>query len=659
MDHASVEGALSGEPALSGSFAWNDDSSLTFTPDSAFLPGTSLAISIADSAKSAKGMAMLRPVSLSYTTGDYLRLAQSLPVDHAADVDPTGAVMVTFNQPVVALGADPSNLPAAFTLTPAAQGQGEWINTSTYIFYPQPALSGGVSYQASLNSDLTSTAGAPLESASSWSFTTVMPRLVSTEPIDGISNVRLDAAVKLNFSYSMDSASVGANFSLQNKAGDAVSGSTGWNDDFTTFVFTPTSLLARDTAYTVLLGAEASALGGTPLGEPQRLVWYTVPELGIFDTDPGEDRTKPTYNSVKLYLSSLVKTENIKDFVSFEPSVPNLDGWMDPEQLVLNLWGNFDPDTSYTLKVLPDLTDLWGSRLGITYTLHFHTSALDPAIQFPYTGDPTFLTTSDTGILAQVTNLSSIPLSIGKLSMDDLVQMYGDNGYQFRQDFVPADVEYWTYYPEVPRNRATTVNIPLAPDGRPRSPGLYFMRFNVPNTYGYTQSAVLAVSHYQATLKLTPNEAFVWAVDLKTNQPAANLPVSVYDQSGTNLAAGTTDVSGIFQSPITAQQDPYNLSFAVLGTPGGADAGFVFSNWNEGVSSWDFDIYNDYYPNKLMAYVYTDRPIYRPGDTVYFRVVVREVSNGRYSLPDIGSYELQLNDYFGLRHRPRRIPLAF
>ena len=46
-------------------------------------------------------------------------------------------------------------------------------------------------------------------------------------------------------------------------------------------------------------------------------------------------------------------------------------------------------------------------------------------MQFPYNSDTTFLTTQDKGILAQVTNLSAIPITVGTLTIDDLVQMYG------------------------------------------------------------------------------------------------------------------------------------------------------------------------------------------------------------------------------------------
>ncbi len=45
MDRPSVESAISGIPDLSGSFTWLDDASLTFTPDSPYMPGTSQMIS--------------------------------------------------------------------------------------------------------------------------------------------------------------------------------------------------------------------------------------------------------------------------------------------------------------------------------------------------------------------------------------------------------------------------------------------------------------------------------------------------------------------------------------------------------------------------------------------------------------------------------------
>jgi hypothetical protein len=121
--------------------------------------------------------------------------------------------------------------------------------------------------------------------------------------------------------------------------------------------------------------------------------------------------------------------------------------------------GTFDPDKVYA-EVSPDLADLWGSRLGQTYTLHFRTGPLDPSLQFPYTSDASFITDKDNGVLAQVINLSSIPISLGTLTIDNLAQMYSENGYTFREKFLPDDAESWTFHPEVPRNQSTMVTIP-------------------------------------------------------------------------------------------------------------------------------------------------------------------------------------------------------
>jgi hypothetical protein len=80
------------------------------------------------------------PVSYQFQTVGYLSLENVLPEADTSDVNPTSAVVAAFNYPVVPLGGDPAGLPAGFSIEPAAAGHGEWINTSTYIYYPEPAL---------------------------------------------------------------------------------------------------------------------------------------------------------------------------------------------------------------------------------------------------------------------------------------------------------------------------------------------------------------------------------------------------------------------------------------------------------------------------------------------------------------------------------------
>jgi uncharacterized protein YfaS (alpha-2-macroglobulin family) len=658
MYRSSLEAAMTGEPALSGSFNWINDSTVTFTPDNVLSPGASQIINIAASAQSSKGMQLQQPIRLSYDTSTYLKLLQSLPADSSNDVDPTSAVVASFNQPVVPLGADPSSLPAGFTLTPSADGRGEWINTSTYIFYPEPALAGGTNYAVSVNTDLTSISGAPQESEESWAFDTILPRLVSTQPEADISFVRLDTRVQLDFSYSMDATSVQANFSLLDTDGNAVSGQSGWNEAFTTFIYTPTNLLLRNGTYTILLGSQAAALGGTTLGQEINQKFYTVPDFSIQASTPSDGGVKQNYDSVVVYLTAPTNASKVLDYVTFTPEVPDLSAWQDFPDYKVYFYGTFDPNTSYTMQVSSELADQWGEQLGQPFTLRFRTAQLDPSVQLMNFTDATFVSVQDESVPAQVTNISALPITLGTLTLNDLSQMQGDNGYDYRNNFIPADATSWTFNTHVPDNQATVVNLPLTPDGNPLVPGLYFMRLNIPDLYGYTSSAIIALSHYQLTLKLSPTEAFVWAVDLNTNTAAAGLPVTVYNQLGSSITSGITDANGSFLGAISEYRDDYDQSFVVLGTPGEDDFGFAFAYWNSGVSPMYFNINAVHYPQQSIAYIYTDRPIYRPGDTVNFRLIVRKLNEGRYSLPDLASYPLELYGPMGNKVATFDVPLS-
>src|SRR5215211_1700106 len=172
VNKSTAESALTGLP--SGTFTWNDEATLLFTPTQPYQPNTSLKFSVANSLQSANGFGLVEPIDLSFTVADYLRATNLLPKPGAEDVNVDAAIVASFNQPVVALGGDPSSQPPAFSIEPSLEGRGEWINTSTYVFYPEPTMAGGTEYDVSLNPALKMVSGVGLEASgqAGWTFTT-------------------------------------------------------------------------------------------------------------------------------------------------------------------------------------------------------------------------------------------------------------------------------------------------------------------------------------------------------------------------------------------------------------------------------------------------------------------------------------------------------
>lgn len=660
MDALSVEAALSGEPPLAGSFEWLDDSTLSFTPENPWLPETDLTIRLEATAKAANGLTLGEPLALDFKSVGYLRLAHSLPAQNAEDVDPSSAVVASFNRPVMPLGADGADFPAAFSIEPMVEGQGEWINTSTYIFYPEPPLPGGVTYEVSLEPGLRATNDAPLEEAVTWSFSTALPRLLSVEPEPGGEAMDLDGEVVLTFNQGMDTASVEANFTLLGPDGEAIQGEGSWDEANRVFTFTPDDLLARQTRYRIELSGEAQARGGSLLGEDFQALVSTVAELAVADTYPASGRVKEVYEGVTVTFSSPLGEVDPVDYIGIEPEV-DLDYSLDERSL--HLFGFWDAETDYTLTISEDVTDRWGDSLGEDYVLTFSTAALEPSLYVgTYLNEGVLFTSpSEPAVSVQAVNIPAVDMAVGSIELADFIRLNGPGGYDAIGNYRAPDLRTWRQPIEIARNRAQPANLPMRTGGGGVSPGIYWVSVEPAESLGlsyYGEPFFVVASHVNLTFKISATDVLVWAVDRRENVPVAGEAVSVWDGDGRLLVSGVTDEEGVLRATIAARKDGYGNAYAVMGASGEEYFSLALSTWDRGIAAWDFGYRSDFSAPHTETYFYTERPIYRPGQTVYFRGIVREAYNGRYSMVDLSALPVRVYDDLGSELASYELPLS-
>lgn len=654
MDRETVEASFAG---LEGTFTWIDNSTVTFTPAVNYAPESQIDLQLDQEVKASNGLGLLQPISLVYETAGFLRLAQRLPEPDSASVNPTSAVVAAFNRPVVPLGGDPGSLLPAFTLSPQAEGRGEWLNTSTYVFYPEPALAGGVEYTVSIRPDLVGVEGSPLQERESWSFTTALPKLLTVEPADRAEGVSLDADILLTFDQPMDPQSVADNFQLQPTDGEPISGSFAWNEDQTEGIFTPDSLLKRERSYSIILDEQARSGGGTPLGSTLETTFRSVPQLAIVNTEPQEGGRLDTYAGVNVTFSAPVKSKDILQFITFEPEVSELNYYLEEDGRNLHLYGRFNPDTDYTVIFSPNLSDIWNGRLGQEYTLNFRTSPLPPQLFVTAASDIFFLTPQDSSLSVQVTNVPELSLTLGSIPLEDFQSMVAPGGYDLRQSYQPTNPYDFRLPLDTPPNVNTLVTIPLSLDGQPLTPGFYFLRIRS-GALDYTATYLLVVSNVNLLYKSGATQALMWAVDLRDGSSVEEQVVIIYDENGKVLASGQTGANGLFLGDTPVQEAYYGNAYAVLGAPGEDTFSATLQNWSIGLEAGSFGLMADYRPPHLETYLYTDRPIYRPGQTVFFRAVARQAYNGRYSMPEQPTLPLTLFNEMGERITGFDLPLS-
>ena len=646
MDRASVEAALSIEPSFESNLNWIDDATLELRPASPLPRDTGYRLTLAASARSAAGLALPEAVVLDLHTAAPLRVVQVVPDADTTEVDPGIPITVVFSRPVVALQAEGTQ-PSPLTFTPAVEGTGEWLDTGIYVFRPAKPLPGGMHLTATVTAGLQDLTGAPLEEAFTWSFSTAMPEVTEAEPMYDGTPVPLDVTVRIAFNQAMDRASVEAAFALTDGAGLPQRGAFTWNDDSTEVKFQPSALLLYDTDYTARLAANASAPSGSSLGSGLDLFFHTAGRPAVLSSVPSDGGQKDEWESVQLTFAGPMDPASLRKALTLTPAVENLGTWWNKEEYILSIYGDFDPSQTYTLAITSSAADPYGSKLASPFSLRFSTLDLRPVTGFMRYAQALSLDASRQPVIqAQARNADRLSFSLYRLSMAQFYGLLRDGVYVAADSPVGDLLRQWEVTVPSARNVMQTLNISLQDEPLPT--GVYLLLMNGPWYDNYqTEARLVVVRDTEIVLKAAYDQALTWAVELGSGQPVSGLPIEIVNESGNTIARGTTATDGTAEIAFTPPEDEYAPTLAVTGRPGESPFGIASTAWAEEIYPYTFGVDYDSTPPDTRVYLYTDRPIYRPGQTVFFRGVLRSVDDAQYAISATRSIEVKLLDGYG------------
>lgn len=658
MDKASVEAAFSLDPAVPGDFEWPDPATVAFRPAQPLERAARYTVTLAGTARSTAGLALLEPISFNADTVGFLEVTQVLPAPDTTAVEVGSVVTVMFNRPVVPLTSldNQGGLPHPLTLDPAVPGTGEWINTSIYVFRPDQPLAGGQTYTGRVAGGLGDTTGGILPDDFTWQFTVQAPEVVASIPFFNETDVPLTRPISVTFNQPMDQASVQQYFHLQGPDGADLPGSFRWSPDSLEVGFYPAANLPLDTNLQVTIdAAAASAGGGATLPAAFTVFFATVRAPAILYTEPfNGDSAANAFNGFRIYFNSPMDVRTLEPNINIVPKPTAVYTFWSDYNASFYLGWNLAPSTDYVVTLGDGMRDPYGNAIPAGQVVSFRTVPRDPQAFFNTAGlVGTYNAYSQTALYLTTVNVDAVDLNLYRLSLAEFAAFTGPSGYEAFQSYVPVDsarLRQWSVDVPAALDETILTRVGLAPEeGGALEPGVYYLTMLAPGVPVEART-LLVVSGVNLTLKLALREALVWATDLNSGQPLANLPITLYDQNFNALTSGTTDADGVFRTDLAPRPDLWTQVYAVVeGGPGPAGFGVGLSDWSVGLDPWDFGLNGQYYQQDLTAYLYTDRPIYRPGQVVFFKGALRREDDARFTLPDSGPLDVVITNDQGER----------
>ncbi len=576
---------------------------------------------------------------------------------------PTGAqgavdtISVVFNQAMVPLASTEElrRQTVPLEIEPAPPGEVRWLGTEAFAYQTAGRFPFSTTYRVRVPASARSIHGGELAKPKEWTFTTPSLALEGAFPAEGATDALLETPIVLRFnqairgeelaraglelragreSVALDVIPESAWGSLEGPAAAATEGVS----KARVLVVRPTTRLRPDTRYTLRIPAGAFGEGPNP-AKAQSLSFSTYPPLRIKGTRCAPEGCSPSHG-IHLETSTPLRPtprasgdgagEGLRGLVTVSPEV---EGLVVTAGYGLQLQGEFEGASKYTVTIEPGLQDIYGQAMGGTYRGVIKTSPYDPQIELMGGAhEPAVLERRVGGggpgtLPIKVAGVGSVEFRSRALSKDELGSFLSNRWFDAEKGWpsdVPPPVGLEERATPEAKRRPTRVDLDL---GAMLEAGktLYLTGRTAPfRRWGYEQrlglSRFVEVTELGITAALDRDSGTVLITSMESGEPLAGVDVELRRRASASASwRGTTDARGLVE---VSARGIDNDGF--LYAQRGDDVAFLPLERDLSGSWWGRESAAD----EPRGFIYSERQPYKPGETAHLSGIIRREGSG-------------------------------
>ena len=650
-----------------------DKQSIEITPESGWKSDKSYALSLSRTATLAESFAL---------AFDTVKIPQILVTSIKDSISKDTDLMIAFNQN---LFSDSSILPTILvkkeTSDTTVSGIVELLSPNVIRFKPDKLLEAGSKYNLTLdNQSITNSAGLTMQEDYSTSFNVTEPKADNLPQPDyyysgnfiaemsGLVRAGTSDPVIVVLNPNVTKENFAQNYYLSDKSSKLES-------DLTWQVHTAKSLI-KD--YKMYISFEDSNQQLNVAVISPRQLWKTPAEnrdykivvsknlvdkngsrtdSDIYSSIYPIDRLKATGNNLtekdkslkqeELYIhfnNPLLENQTLTDFVKlyYANDTENaITAEVKVEYQSITVKHKWENGRNYKLVVLPGLLDIYESVMNDNYDFMFKYNSGEDTSNKAYVNifGENMAYADNTGqhrILIEASQVAGVTTEILRITPEQFIDFHGMGSYYYDESWLS---KYFDTTSSETKKFEKTISYKPGQVERFEyklenfNDGIYLIR-SQSNDGKHRDARILILSTYTAMFKKsTSGEILTWVNNTKTGEGYANKTIKLaYKTEGEAMKTIETNTNS--DGIATFDIESNNWYTKYLYSKDGDVMVFDDYRLQQGLSTYDYLDYEGYYsdPADDLGFLYTDKPVYRTGQEVLYKVYVRSRKDNRLQL---------------------------
>jgi alpha-2-macroglobulin len=543
---------------------------------------------------------------------------------------------------------------------PAVKGQFKWLSPSELLFSPATAFDPATDYRAELTKAVLTRADSKDlgVGGDAVEFHTPYLQLTNTETWWGRNNAgQAVAKTRLRFNYAVSAAEVAPKLTIKTGEEALTTGPVQAQADALAggdLVLTLPNAPRADNEQPLTLTLEK----GLSVPKTSYTSKEAIEETGTLPTQKRLDvvEVQTSYarqqGVVRLVTTQTLQAGNLSQYYTIQPAIETKAELTENGLLIR---GDFNETDTYVVTFTEAMRGVLGAKLEEPTARDVFFGKMPAGLQFANRKALYMSSKGARNVGLSITNVEKVQVKISQLYENNLLGYFKNNRYENYEyneaeessspsgtysydsdeagDLSRVLVDKMLSTSDLPRVRgvsALNLSIPEGPVGadanRPLR-GAYLVSVQSKDDAYVAATQLVSISDIGLITRKTDTEILVWANSILTTEPLADVEVSLISSNNQSVYTLKTDSKGFARFEKVNEKAP-GFKIAMLTARTQEDFNFLYLADTQ-IETSRFEVEGKRSnPTGINAFVYGDRNIYRPGETIHLNTVLRSEAPG-------------------------------